>query len=269
MSNQEQYQAFCQTPTLFVNQEITTYPSFSTNISDTEICDSELKYSPFGKRMEQFLVIYFEQSDRYEVIAHGLQINKEKITLGELDFLVRNTSQNSIIHIELVTKFYVYDPTEKEEINRWIGPNKKDSLVQKLDKLKKKQLPLLFNPYTKVELQKFGIDPKTVEQMLCFKAQLYIPYQFETKLIEPIVNIDCITGFWLRPKELQGIEFRDAKFNIPLKNNWYCSPNNETEWEDLSSLSTKIAKLHKMEKSPLIWINKRGSIFEKCFIVWW
>ena len=42
-----------------------------------------------------------------------------------------------------------------------------------------------------------------------------------------------------------------------------------TEWEELSSLSTKIDELHKMEKSPLVWINKRGSIFEKCFIVWW
>ena len=268
MTVRNQLSAFLNTPSLFLDDKISAYKPFHTSKKATAQPPDSENYV-FGKRMEEFLEFYFEQSNQYRVLAKSLQINKEKITIGELDFIIEDNTQQKLIHIELVSKFYLYDPAIHEELNRWIGPNKKDSLIQKLDKLQKKQLPLLFNPYTKVELQKFGIEPKTVEQQLCFKAQLYIPYQFETKLIKPIVNIDCIAGFWIRPEQLHRPEFQDAKFNIPIKNDWYCRPNKEAEWEELSSLSTKLDKLHKMKKSPLVWVNKSGSIFEKCFIVWW
>ena len=268
MTVRNQLSAFLNTPSLFLDDKISAYKPFHTSKKATAQPPDSENYV-FGKRMEEFLEFYFEQSNQYRVLAKSLQINKEKITIGELDFIIEDNTQQKLIHIELVSKFYLYDPAIHEELNRWIGPNKKDSLIQKLDKLQKKQLPLLFNPCTKVELQKFEIEPKTVEQQLCFKAQLYIPYQFETKLIKPIVNIDCIAGFWIRPEQLHRPEFQDAKFNIPIKNDWYCRPNKEAEWEELSSLSTKLDKLHKMKKSPLVWVNKSGSIFEKCFIVWW
>ena len=268
MTVRNQLSAFLNTPSLFLDDKISAYKPFHTSKKATAQPPDSENYV-FGKRMEEFLEFYFEQSNQYRVLAKSLQINKEKITIGELDFIIEDNTQQKLIHIELVSKFYLYDPAIHEELNRWIGPNKKDSLIQKLDKLQKKQLPLLFNPCTKVELQKFEIEPKTVEQKLCFKAQLYIPYQFETKLIKPIVNIDCIAGFWIRPEQLHRPEFQDAKFNIPIKNDWYCRPNKEAEWEELSSISTKLDKLHKMKKSPLVWVNKSGSIFEKCFIVWW
>ena len=268
MTVRNQLSAFLNTPSLFLDDKISAYKPFHTSKKATAQPPDSENYV-FGKRMEEFLEFYFEQSNQYRVLAKSLQINKEKITIGELDFIIEDNTQQKLIHIELVSKFYLYDPAIHEELNRWIGPNKKDSLIQKLDKLQKKQLPLLFNPCTKVELQKFEIEPKTVEQQLCFKAQLYIPYQFETKLIKPIVNIDCIAGFWIRPEQLHRPEFQDAKFNIPIKNDWYCRPNKEAEWEELSSISTKLDKLHKMKKSPLVWVNKSGSIFEKCFIVWW
>ncbi len=268
MTVRNQLSAFLNTPSLFLDDKISAYKPFHTSKKATAQPPDSENYV-FGKRMEEFLEFYFEQSNQYRVLAKSLQINKEKITIGELDFIIEDNTQQKLIHIELVSKFYLYDPAIHEELNRWIGPNKKDSLIQKLDKLQKKQLPLLFNPCTKVELQKFEIEPKTVEQQLCFKAQLYIPYQFETKLIKPIVNIDCIAGFWIRPEQLHRSEFQDAKFNIPIKNDWYCRPNKEAEWEELSSISTKLDKLHKMKKSPLVWVNKSGSIFEKCFIVWW
>ena len=56
---------------------------------------------------------------------------------------------NQLIHLEVSYKFYLYDENlGKLESEKWIGPNKRDSLVQKTAKLKSKQLPILFHKET-------------------------------------------------------------------------------------------------------------------------
>ena len=269
MNVKTQLEAFLNTPSLFLDDSVSGYSPFLTKHFITTPPAINILNNPFGKRMEQFLQLYFEQSTNYEILAQNVQINKEKITIGELDFIVNALRNHTVLHIELVSKFYVYNPDIQEELNRWIGPNKKDSLVQKLDKLKTKQFPLLHKMETKVSLSALEIDNENIEQKLCFKAQLYIPYQYSIKNIQAVVNLDCIVGFWLRIDAFKQPEFIDAQYYIPEKMDWYCSPNKDVNWESLSSCLPKIIALHKSEKSPLIWINKHGSIFEKCFIVWW
>ena len=45
-----------------------------------------------------------------------------------------------MIHLEIVYKFYLYDNTiGTSEIDHWIGPNRNDSLREKLEKLKSKR----------------------------------------------------------------------------------------------------------------------------------
>jgi len=54
---------------------------------------------------------------------------------------------NKPIHLEIIYKFYLYDPSiGLTQLDHWIGPNRRDSLVKKLTKLKQKQLPLLYHP---------------------------------------------------------------------------------------------------------------------------
>ena len=267
MNIQEQFNAFIDTPGLFTDDKITSYSAFLTPGKVTIDEETKITNIVFGKRMEEFLQLYFEQSDNYKILAKGLQINKEKITIGELDFIVKEN--NSVIHLELVTKFYVYNPEEPIEINRWIGPNKKDSLVQKLHKLQSKQFPLLHKEPTKEALTSLQLNNTEIEQQLCFKAQLFIPYGFDTKKIEPTVNLNCIVGYWLRINQVNTPDFENATYFIPEKSDWYCLPRSEVEWESFSTLLPRIVALHKSQKSPLVWINKRGSIFEKCFIIWW
>ena len=87
-----------------------------------------------GKRMESFFELLIQNSDRYKLLANNIQISREKITLGELDFLLKDLHTNQNIHLELVYKFYVYDPSFKSEEARWIGPNRKYSFLQYIEK---------------------------------------------------------------------------------------------------------------------------------------
>ena len=91
----------------------------------------------FGHRMEYFMEAALRAND-YTILAKNLQIIAEKRTLGELDFIVE-TPDNLHIHIEMVYKFYLYDPDRKGSwIEKLVGPNLKDNLSFKVKKLKEK-----------------------------------------------------------------------------------------------------------------------------------
>src|SRR5690606_10935595 len=110
--------------------------------------------------MEGFFRIEIKRSSRYRLLAQNLQIVQEKITIGEIDSIIEHIKTGAKLHIELVYKFYLYDPSIEGEINKWIGPNRKDNLPQKINKLKEKQLPLLFRRETSRMLSQ--LDRKSV-----------------------------------------------------------------------------------------------------------
>ena len=112
------------------------------------------------------------------------------------------------------------------ELEHWIGPNRKDSLISKLTKLKEKQLPLLYNPHTKPTLDALNLKINALQQFVCFKAQLFIPYEKEVDFIE--LNRDCINGFHIHFKELA--QFSSCKFYIPSKVNWLQEIQIQVPW---------------------------------------
>ena len=93
-----------------------------------------------GKLIEHFVLFELEQDESIQLLKSNVQIFRDQITIGELDCLMKQLAVN--IHLEIVYKFYLYDPSISTELNRWVGPNKNDSLVLKLEKLKEKQLPM-------------------------------------------------------------------------------------------------------------------------------
>ncbi len=60
-----------------------------------------------GKRIEYFFEFCIDTSQNYKVIAKNIQVFKQKITIGELDFLIEDLLNGGLMHIELVYKFYV------------------------------------------------------------------------------------------------------------------------------------------------------------------
>ena len=99
-----------------------------------------------GHLAEKVVSELIRSSTNYEVLYENIQLIENKNTIGEIDFIVQNTVTSQLTHVEMAYKFYLLDPTiSSETINNWIGPNRNDSLKEKLEKLKSKQFPLLYH----------------------------------------------------------------------------------------------------------------------------
>ncbi|WP_456437769.1 DUF1853 family protein [Psychroserpens sp.] len=217
-----------------------------------------------GQLAEQFVFNQLEQFEDCRILAENIQIQKGKQTLGELDALIE-LDKNSI-HLEIVYKFYLYDETlGTSEIEQWIGPNRNDSLIEKLSKLKNKQLPLLYSSDCKSTLEAFDLNTETFQQHVLFKAQLFIPYQ--KSIICNQLNKNCINGFYINKIQLE--DFNTCEFHIPSKLDWFLNVDNSVHWLDIESLKTEAEVFLEQSKSPLIWIKKQDSTLLKSFLVWW
>ncbi len=156
------------------------------------------------------------------------QIANKNITIGELDFIIKE--HDLFKHIELVYKFYLYRPTQEiAQISSWIGPNNKDSLVKKLTKLKEKQLPLLYASETQPILKDLNIPVEEIKQFTCFKAQLFTPWNSNTVHFD-LINPEAIVGYWIPFSELSAAHQTGSVYYIPSKENWVIEAYTQVAW---------------------------------------
>ncbi len=261
-----QYQGFLKTPFLWFRKGVFGLHQFENqelkSVSFTSKITQKLR---LGKLVERFVSFEIQQNPSIQIIAENIQIQQDKITLGELDCLfLRNDKP---IHLEIIYKFYVYDKTAgTTEIEHWIGPNKRDSFVQKLTKLKEKQLPLLYSNQCKDYLQILNLKSSEIEQQIYFKAQLFVPFKDLGKEFS-IVNNNCICGFYIYSKELE--QFNDCKFHIPTKHNWLVQPHTNINWLNYKEFNEKLNIFITEQNAPLCWLKKPNGQLQKFFVVWW
>ena len=271
---QRQFEGFINTPLLWKGNNIgglvqcENIPiKFPEQLTGEEEISSS-KNLVLGKRVESFFAIGIKNSNKLELLAANIQIYKNKITLGEIDFLLKDKVLQHCYHIELVYKFYVYDPSFSREQARWIGPNRKDSLLEKVNKLKTKQLPLLHLTETSKVLANLNLDAKNIEQQVCFKASIFIPKHLDKQEF-PNINKECIAGYWISMSQFEEKYYERFQFFAPPKQDWPIAPKFGETWFSYSEIKTQIMELFKRKKSPLIWMKKPGNVYERFFIVWW
>lgn len=265
-----QFKGFLATPPLWKEKDLIRFPEFLMTevIRDLKV---DLKIPAnlvLGRRIEYFFRYYIDEFSRHRTLAANLQIIQEKITLGELDFLLQDKISAEISHVELVYKFYLYDPSISTEMERWIGPNRRDSLVRKLDRLTRHQFPLLYRKETRETLKSLQIDPQEVSQKICFKAHLFLPYS-QPDLKPTGVNAECISGRWLHYLKFTKREFGDHLFYLPKKENWPVDPKFNKQWLDYEEIYPQLQHLLLLKHAPLIWMKTGVDSFDRIFVVWW
>ena len=217
-----------------------------------------------GLLAEQFVFNHLEQFEDCRILAENVQIRKGKQTIGELDALIELNKER--IHLEIVYKFYLYDETlGASEIEHWIGPNRNDSLKEKIAKLKNKQLPLLYSSECKLNLEELDLHNKSFQQRVLFKAQLFIPYQKSITCSQ--LNKNCINGFYIHKEQLD--DFNSCEFYIPSKLDWFLDADNSVYWLNMETFKNDVEVFIEQSKSPLIWIKKPDGTLLKSFLVWW
>lgn len=265
-----QYQAFIDCPQLWLKDQAPFLLFDIPEEKKTALKVTSNSYVVFGKRMETFFSHTIKQSDRFEMIAENLQIISNKTTLGEIDFLIKDLDNDQLIHVELACKFYLYDPKRTGTVlSHWVGPNQNDFLDKKVEKLKSKQMPLLYSEECKTELLKYFTPEEipTIVQAVCFPANLYLPHQSKIDNLE--INPGCIVGSWIGIKDFMQTDFSNSLFNLPEKQSWLLSPATSQAWFSFNEALQQIQQLHSQKKSPLVWVKDESGNYLRMFVVWW
>ncbi|MCA0132780.1 DUF1853 family protein [Winogradskyella alexanderae] len=263
----EMFEGFQTTPPLWHNDEIYGINQFEPKKTNkqffTDIPNLNLR---LGNWVEKFVSFQLKASPEAQILAENSQIKVNNETIGELDLLFYFNHEP--LHMEVVYKFYLFDNkiVNDNYLDKWIGPNRKDTLVFKLKKLKEKQLPLLYHDGTIRLLNTLNVNRDDISQHTCFKAQLFLPYGQNISDIGPINN-NCIIGEYLNFDDLN--KLRDFYFYIPSKLDWLCNPKIEVEWKSFEDIKHPIDNLISKYRSPLCWVKTPEKELKKIFVTWW
>ncbi len=261
---QAQFSGFFNTPHLFKSEILGMQPFIKT-LQNSFVFNAEIKSNiRLGQRVERFVAAELKQFSDIEILAENLQIQRIKQTVGEIDCLFLNDGKP--VHLEIQFKYYLYDVSLGiTEIDHCIGPMRRDSLNQKLEKLKNQQLPLLYGNDTKPYLDNLNFKAEDFTQHIYFKAQIFVPYgqdiEFNT------LNNDCIYGFYFKYKDL--LTFKDCKFYKPKKTDWLLDINPNVGWQTYDEILPQLNIYETENYSPLLWLKFKNGEITKCFVVSW
>ena len=222
--NHKRFIGYSKTPLLWKSNNVNELKQFEIDFKEINNISFDINDSiRLGKLVEQFVFIQLQQNKSISIIAQNLQIIHNKVTIGEIDCLMQYL--NKYIHLEIVYKFYLYDEhINTGELDHWIGPNRKDSLVFKLNKLKNKQLPLVHHFKTKELLHKIDFNTEFISSMVFFKAQLFVPKKLMNKKFK-LINNKCIVGYYIGMSEYLLLDSCD--FYMPSKLDWLIEPHQD------------------------------------------
>ncbi len=131
-----------------------------------------------------------EQSDQYELIAEELQINSKGRTVGAIDFIVRDQTNQQLEHWEVAIKFYLYYQGE------WLGPNNNDRLDLKIGKMLNHQLKMTTFEDFKQQFSDFdAIKPKMIVQGRLY-TNPFTTEELPTHCSSLVLNTQRIKGNW-------------------------------------------------------------------------
>ncbi|MFK8028916.1 MAG: DUF1853 family protein [Gammaproteobacteria bacterium] len=124
-----------------------------------------------GARFERLIEFGLHHLPGYECVQRRLQVNFERQTRGEFDFIVRDHEARRLEHWEVACKFYLGVPMEGQL--HWVGPGKQDSLIRKLNTLTHRQLVLSQSPEAVDTVNQLDEVPSNVRALL--KGRLFYP----------------------------------------------------------------------------------------------
>jgi hypothetical protein len=253
------------TPTLdFTSEGLSSFQL--SNLKIKELPDVNVSERiRLGHLIEKLASACIQTSSNYELLYQNFQVKEDKTTIGEIDFILEDLETKQQTHLELAYKFYLYDPNISNDQQRnWIGPNRNDSLIQKLDKLRSKQFPLLYRESAKAILPK--VDFNSINQKLCLMANLFIPYQFSGEII-PIYH-HAIKGYYMNYETFLDLNQDGQSYFLPPKKDWGINPSEGETWEDFEQIKEQIEMNLNKNQAPLCWQKHKDS-YTQYFVIWW
>ena len=195
---------------------------------------------PMGRYFEQLLFYILARDPQYEILAENRQLFDGKITIGELDLVVRNNESGVTEHWEIALKFYLQVENNSAPLHM-LGPSTKDNLQKKLVKLMEAQLPLSL----KAEIQK---EFPAVQAKLFVKGIFFYPWQ-KSACISEGVNPQHLQGAWLKLAEMEALKSFGTAWQLKTKPAWIGGEAYAQARDLLTFSEVKTACENELEKS--------------------
>ena len=149
-------------------------------------------------------------------LERNLQIQTDiHTTLGELDFLLRDTNSGQLIHLELATKFYLGFETGAGFLLP--GPDARDNYQNKLSRLRNHQLRL---PDTHQALLPGEYRDELIITRHLVYGCLFDHVDATAPVTPEFINPHCRRGKWLTLGEVPSYFPADTCFSIIPKPLW-------------------------------------------------
>lgn len=129
-------------------------------------------------------------------VTTHVQVQRDKQTLGEFDFLFAAAQAERLQHWEVAIKFYLYHPSASG-VERWYGPLTRDRLDLKLAHLLQHQIALSQCPEGRSKLAQLGYH--TTESSIFLKGYLFYPSRSDWQFAphhNPGVAAGHLRGWW-------------------------------------------------------------------------
>jgi hypothetical protein len=123
-----------------------------------------------GYYFESLVGYWLQQITGWQLIASDHPVRQEKRTLGAYDFIVRN-DQDRVEHWEVAVKFYLRRG-EHAEWSHWVGPNQRDRLDKKVNRMRDHQLVLARRDVGQAALEELGVS-KVHQQVALLKGAFF------------------------------------------------------------------------------------------------
>lgn len=171
-----------------------------------------------GKKFESLLAFWFQYSEHFELVERNIRFEKSGAS-GEADFLIREKIDGELIHLETACKYYIGKPHNGKR-NSWIGPNGRDSLQLKIEKLRK-QINVFRTTAGKTYLLDHQLE--TPGRAVFLKGYFFHPIQEIAMPIPPDdAHAHYSAGWYIHQDELELFEKDPSQWLILSKDRWMC-----------------------------------------------
>lgn len=103
-------------------------------------------HTRLGLYFETLWHFFLEQDSEVDLLAHNLPVREGGRTVGEFDCLYYCYRRQRPVHLELAVKYYLHRRGAGSEWAQWLGPNSRDRLDLKLQRLLAHQSQLSRHP---------------------------------------------------------------------------------------------------------------------------
>ncbi|MET4027564.1 hypothetical protein ABIE59_003102 [Marinobacter sp. MBR-99] len=187
-----------------------------------------------GHYFERLYEVLLVELLGWELLLKNQQIKAGNRTIGELDFLVRNPHTRCVEHHEIAIKYYL-GVNEGPDITKWYGPNAKDRLDLKVDRMLSHQSPMAQRVEAQALLAELGISEPIIPRVF---LPGYLFYPGDEVKLPGYVPVGHRQGQWCYARNLVN---SDLTGWVPLKKPHWIGPWRQGEQPDTEAAWEAVA----------------------------